>query len=170
MTANKISGLLVSVVIVVAIGLGGLWLLRRTEPGMCPICYRHIHHEAQVVMKMEGRDQRVCCVNCARTVGWQAGRRVSLIEVYDFATGRPLQPESAYYVEGSEVIFCEVAGPLVGQSKQPYERTFDRCEPSVFAFARLEDAREFVTQHGGQLMGIEQVMREGAGSHDQPHH
>jgi hypothetical protein len=160
MTVKRVFGVLFGVLILAGIAVGGYWVLERTKPNICPICARGIHAKAAVVLELDGRQQRVCCASCAVRLGRQTGRPVKLVEVTDYLTERPLRPQDAYYVEGSQIIFCELHEPPRGPDKQPSDRVFDRCEPSVFAFARREDAQAFTHANGGALLRLDQLLGE----------
>ncbi len=41
-----------------------------------------------------------------------------------------------------------------------YERTWDRCLPSVIAFASSQAAREFQREHGGALRTHQEIIAE----------
>ena len=62
------------------------------------------------------------------------------LHVFNFALADTTHMDTAYYVEGSRVMLCEHHEGLVDPAKRPYEMVFDRCMPSVFAFARQEEA------------------------------
>jgi len=49
---------------------------------------------------------------------------------------------------------------MMDPTKHAMERVFDRCEPSLYAFARRADADEFARQNGGTVLTAEQVLRE----------
>jgi hypothetical protein len=160
MKTKRIVGLFATVLVVAALA-GGYWLLQRTQPAnKCGICQRDIHAEARAVMEREGRREPVCCVRCALTLARQQHKPVRLVEATDYVTRRPLSPEAAYYVEGSDVILCERHEPLLNHTKQPYARVFDRCVPSLYAFARREDAEAFAATHGGAVRRLSQLLEE----------
>jgi hypothetical protein len=75
-------------------------------------------------------------------------------------TPKALEPDTAYYVEGSRVMLCEHHEGLVDPAKRPYEVVFDRCMPSVFAFARQEEASAFASSNGGSVLRLSQVIEE----------
>lgn len=161
MSTKQIFSLLFSALVVAALALGGYWLVRRTEPqGKCSICQRDIHAEARAVMEVEGKREPVCCARCALTLARQQQKPVKLVEVTDYGTRQPLSPEAAYYVEGSDVILCGKHEPFLNQRKQPYEQVFDRCVPSLYAFARRENAEAFATKNGGAVRRWSQLLKE----------
>ncbi len=160
MSAKRIATAFLSVLFLAGLSLGGYWLVRKSEPDRCPICQREIHVKSHAVMELGGHVQRACCATCALTLGRQLNQPVRLTEVADYTTERPLQPEDAYFVQGSQVILCEHHEPLLTQDKQPSDRVFDRCEPSIFAFARREEAEAFATRNGGMILRLPQLVQE----------
>jgi hypothetical protein len=74
----------------------------------------------------------------------------------DYATGMLVQAEPCTYVEGSDTCPCCTAKIIVGTSeKVPAVGCFDRCMPSVIAFARAEDAAAFADRHGGAVISYQ---------------
>ena len=161
MNRKQILSFLLSVLVVTALAVGGYWLIQRTEPkGKCSICQREIHAEARAIVDRDGKREPVCCARCAFTLARQQHKSVRLAEVTDYVTRRPLRPEAAYFVEGSNVILCETHEPLLDTSKQPHDRVFDRCVPSLYAFARREDAEAFAASNGGAVRRLAQLLEE----------
>ena len=160
LSGKRVFAGVLSVLLIAALGLGGVWLLRRTKPEICPISHRKIHPHSEAVMVANGKESHVCCIRCALTYGRQTGRPVRLVSVNDYVTTRKLQPEKAYYVADSKLILCEVPEPMFIDEKEPFPKVFDRCEPSVFAFAQREDADAFVEQNGGRRTTLQELMKE----------
>jgi hypothetical protein len=160
--ANRtgIATVVLSSLILVALAAGGYWLLRHTEPARCAVCQRGIHTQSRTVILAGGERKTLCCVRCALTASRQLGKPVRLLEVAEFHSSKPLAPQSAYYVEGSRVVLCEVHEPLLDQTKHPYGRTFDRCEPSTHAFVGREDAEAFVRDNGGVVLSWAELVKQ----------
>jgi hypothetical protein len=150
-----------SALFLVAVAAGGYWILRETKPEACPICQRSIHAHSSAVVFIAGKRVRVCCIRCGITHNFQVGQPGDIVEVTDFLSDRPMKPENALYVEGSEMSMCDPHGSgLVDESKHSYVRIFDRCEPSTYAFAKREDAESFVRKNGGKLLSWEELRKE----------
>lgn len=156
----KALGWVAGVLLAACVVVFGVSLVRRSEARICPVSHRTIHAHSEAVMLVDGKESHVCCVRCALTYGRQAGKVVRLVSVNDFSTARKLQPEKAFYVTGSKLVLCEVPEPLFVDDKQPYPKVFDRCEPSVFAFARSDEADSFVLQNGGRRVALDELLRE----------
>ena len=152
--------LLLSAVAVAAALLGGYWVVLRSQPELCAACHRHISEQSRAVVEVSGKREPVCCVRCGLTIERQEHQPVRLTEVTDYNSGKPLAPDTAYYVEGSRVMLCEHHEGLVDPAKRPYEVVFDRCMPSVFAFARQEEASAFAVSNGGSVLRLSQVIEE----------
>lgn len=160
MNTKKTMGVLLSALAVAALALGGYWLLRRTAPNVCDLCERHVHPEARAVVELEGKRASACCIRCALTAARQQGTRVRLVEVTDYFSRQPLEPGAAYYVEGGDLVLCQHQEPLLEGPKVLYERVFDRCAPSVYAFARGEDAEAYAARNGGRVLRLPQLLAE----------
>ena len=152
--------LLLSAVVVAGALLTGYWFVLRSQPELCAACQRHISDRSRAVVEVSGKREPVCCVRCGLTIERQEHQQVRLIEVTDYNSGKPLAPDTAFYVEGSRVMLCEHHQGLVDPAKRPYEVVFDRCMPSVFAFTRQEDAAAFSSANGGTVLRLSQVIEE----------
>lgn len=152
--------LLLSALAVAGALLGGYWVVLRSQPELCAACHRHISEKSRAVVEVSGRREPVCCVRCGLTIERQEHQPVKLTEVTDYNSSKPLAPDTAYYVEGSRVMLCEHHEGLVDPAKRPYEVVFDRCMPSVFAFARQEEASAFAASNGGSVLRLSQVIEE----------
>jgi len=157
---RKLVGLLLRVIVLGVLAGTGYWLLRRTESNTCRICQRPIHAEVQAVIKVDGKREPVCCARRAITFSQQRNRPICLVEVTDYVSRTPRAPQVAYFVQDSRIIVYEKHEPLVDQSKHPYPRVFDRCVPSLSAFARREDAEAFVKQNGRLVLRLSQLIKE----------
>jgi hypothetical protein len=144
------------------IAVGVWYVLVERPPADCQICGRPIHATMDTVAEENGKKLYACCPRCVITMAVQTGRHVKLIRVTDFDTRKALDPAQAYYVEGSQVNVCSSPPMMRGQERVPYERTFDRCSPSVIAFATEDKARAFIARNGGDLKSLDQLMREEA--------
>ena len=60
-------------------------------------------------------------------------------------------PENAFAVEGSDVVPCVRDHQMLGPNRQPVPMEYDRCSPSIIAFASEAAAERFVREHGGKL-------------------
>lgn len=157
---------LIAALIALALGLGlaaGAWYeLRQRPPTFCEISGRPIQANMLTRIKVDGERLYACCARCGLTLGAQTGQRVEILEVTDYVSGRRLPAQQAYFVEGSQVEVCSTPRLKVDQTRTPYVRLFDRCSPSLLAFAGEADARDFVRHYGGRLKRLNELMQEAA--------
>ena len=93
----------------------------------------------------------VCCPRCGL---YLQSKRSDIVksEVADFNSGQLMKAETAYYVEGSSVhLCCSEGGVQKDRAGASYERTWDRCLPSLVAFRTVKEAEQFAQRHGGTL-------------------
>ena len=148
--------------VVIALALGGWWLVRQHEARVCPFSGRVIHKQARAYVTIGGRNYETCCLRCALIEAEQTGKRLRVREIADFDTGRMLDPQKAWYVEGSDVNLCM---RTTRSAQNPsghgvYLRAFDRCSPSVYAFHDEQHARAYMAQHGGVLKRLKDLLQE----------
>lgn len=148
--------------LVLGVVAGGWYVLRERAPAVCEIDARPIHHNMHTLIKVDGKRLHSCCARCGLTLAAQAHLQVEILEVTDYVSGRPLPADQAVYVEGSRVEVCSATRLRVDESRTPYARLFDRCAPSLLAFAREDQARAFLAENGGSLKRLEELMREAA--------
>jgi hypothetical protein len=149
-----------SIIVLALLTAGGYWLLQRTAPAECKVCRREIHAAARAVIEVDGKQEAVCCVRCAMTRDEQEEKPVRLVEVTDYIRHTSLAPKDAFYVEGSRIVLCLSHEPHMDETKHAQARVFDRCEPSVYAFARREEAESFAAQNGGVVLMLAELMKE----------
>ena len=134
--------------------------------GECPICHRHESSESRVTFRASGEGvTEACCLGCAFAYGRQASKDVTIVSVTDHGTGKAIDPNGATFVIGSDVVPCTHghAEPQVGPEGQPRPVRWDRCLPSILAFASESAAEAFQRVHGGRLRTLA-VLREELGS------
>lgn len=134
----------------------------RLEPeATCAACHRAIHGETHVVAHLEdGTTADVCCPRCA--LRFQKERDdVSSVDVTDFGTMERLDARDAFFVEDSKVILCRHDDRVQeDRSGVQYTLTWDRCMPSLVAFADREDAVAFQRESGGVVKTYDELLQE----------
>jgi len=160
MKARMIFAAAVVVALVVGAAIGGWYVLRGQPPAFCEISGRPIHANMLTRVRVNGEILYTCCARCPLTLAAQDGQKVQILEVTDFATGKRLEADDAFFVEGSRVHMC--SGPRVkrDEARTPMIELFDRCEPSLLAFAQEQEARDFIAQNGGTLRRLSDLMQE----------
>jgi len=160
-TTTRVVTLSLSILFLIGIAGAGYWMLEETKPNTCPICSRSIHPHSSAAAVIDKKTVRVCCIRCGITHNFQVGKPGEVVQVTDFVSDKSLKPATAFYVEGSQVSMCDPHGSsLIDQTKHPFDRVFDRCEPSTYAFAKRTDAESFVRNNGGKLLTWEELKKE----------
>jgi hypothetical protein len=126
----------------------------------CDICGRPIHaaHEA-VVLRKDGGKVHNCCPRCALHYEINHPAAVEGLLVTDRITGERIDARQAFYIEGGDEPSCLM--PSETPPREPgteFSRVFDRCLPSLVAFRETEDARRYMSVHGGRLLTYEQAV------------
>lgn len=160
---RKLNFLGISTVVVILAGLGVAWyLVSHRQPKICPFSGRAIHPQTRALVTIGNQKYETCCVRCAIIEAQQTGKPLRVLEVADFDTGKLIDPESAWFVEKSDVNLCMRMAPGAASPgrESVYVRTFDRCSPSVLAFSSEQHARNFTAQHGGALKRLSDLQAE----------
>jgi hypothetical protein len=101
----------------------------------------------------DGTAVQTCCPRCA--LHYLAGQHppVASFAVRDFDTAGRIDATRAYYVEGSDVAPCSASdGPPPQDERGCCMKTvYDRCLPSLLAFASRSKAETFAREHGGTI-------------------
>ncbi|MBI4518080.1 MAG: hypothetical protein HY699_19930 [Deltaproteobacteria bacterium] len=146
----------------VAVPLAWRWWTASPR-GYCPVCRRHEHKESLVKFQAEGeRVTEVCCLSCALTYGRQTSKAVTILSVTDHDSGKPLDPDGVTFVVGSNVSPCTHDAEQLRMEGETVPVHWDRCMPSILAFASQEAAGGFQRRHGGALRGLEELKQQAA--------
>jgi len=151
-----LSGLAV-VLVIFALGYAGWTTFAHATADECYACKRPIHAHSRTVAVMDGHSRLFCCPACALSEHQQAGKPVRITQLTSFLTSKPLAPDSAFVVKGSEVNMCERTKELITADKRPADLHYDRCAPSLIGFAEKNDAVQFARQHGGEVMAFHEA-------------
>ena len=163
MSAQKKTGIVVlSLIALALLGLGWHEFSTLRSPNVCVFCRRPIQERLRTVVEIDGKRTQVCCPRCAVTESRQERKPIRLVTVRDYSTARDLDPKLAWFVSQSHAFACTHDGMRMDDMKQSEAPTFDRCSPGTFAFAKKEDAELFVSQNGGRVETLEQLLLEGA--------
>jgi NosL len=149
-------GALALVVLAMALGYAA-WRLRPSAGETCYACNRPVHGHSKTVALANGRSRLFCCPACALSQHEQAGKPVNITRLTAFLTGEPLSPDQAYLVEGSDVNMCATKHTILETDKQHAELQYDRCAPSMLAFARRDEAAQFAREHGGRVASFREI-------------
>jgi hypothetical protein len=148
---------LVVVVFAAALGYAGLKAFRASSAEECYACRRLIHARSRTVALANGSARLFCCPACALSEHEQEGKPVKVTQLTSFLSGATLSPDSAYMVKGSDVNMCATTHGIMTADKRPADVHYDRCAPSLLAFAQRSEAVEFVREHGGEVLPFKEV-------------
>ncbi|MCZ2075816.1 MAG: nitrous oxide reductase accessory protein NosL [Bryobacterales bacterium] len=124
---------------------------------LCDACRRPLHANSATLAEMGGRRQVFCCPACALSARTQGSDGFRIAALTDYATGKTLAPEAALLVRGSDVNLCARVRPLIDEVKEPHPVHYDRCTPSLIAFADKTAAARFMEAHGGRVMRFDEL-------------
>lgn len=149
-------------VIAVSVGLAytAFKTYRDSQSEYCYACRRPIHQHSRTVALVKGRARMFCCPACALSEHEQESKPIRVTELTDFLGGAKLSPDQAFLVKGSDVNMCARTHPPMYPSKRPTEVPYDRCSPSLLAFAHKSDALAFAREHGGQVLSFSEIVSE----------
>jgi hypothetical protein len=154
---NSKLNFVLALVVVAAIATGALVWQGMRGPEMCQVCQRPVHAHSRTVAMIGGKKEVFCCPACALSQGLQSGQAVKILELTDYQTSQKVDPSQAYIVRGSGVTPCLAHGTHLGADGRPMQMEFDRCSPSLLAFATHDSAAAFAQQFGGQVVRADEL-------------
>jgi hypothetical protein len=145
------------VILAMALGYAGLKAFRASSAEECYACRRAVHAHSRTVALVNGHARLFCCPACALSEHEQEGKPVKVSQLTSFLTGATLSPDSAYMVKGSDVNMCATTHGIMSADKRAADVHYDRCAPSLLAFAQRGEAVEFAREHGGEVLPFKEV-------------
>ncbi len=120
----------------------------------CSVCGRPLHKPlVYVVASPSGARSLTCCPRCGLRFAIEQDAKAA--QATDFATRRSVSAQDAVYVEGSNLMeCCSTMTTLRPDQRTICELHFDRCMPSLVAFSKIEDAKEFQRRHEGHILNF----------------
>jgi hypothetical protein len=85
---------------------------------------------------------------------------VTIISVTDHDSWKPLDPARAIFVLGSDVSPCTHDAEQLRMEGETLPVHWDRCMPSILAFASREAAGAFQRRHGGTLRSLQELKQQ----------
>jgi hypothetical protein len=123
---------------------------------ICSVCQRPLHKGMTfVVSTRDGKEYPACCPRCGLRFAIEKDAHPS--KATDFSNGEIISPISAIYLEGSKVMECCTSTTVRSDNGMICEMHFDRCQPSLLTFARLEDAEAYQLRQGGRILSFAKV-------------
>jgi hypothetical protein len=123
---------------------------------VCEMCKRVIQTATSFrIARPDGSMQAVCCPRCGLAAVIQNGGRV--LDAVDFATKKRVGAAKAIYLEGSDIMECCMSTGFRADAGTYQKMEYDRCMPSLLAFAQSEDAEVVRQKHGGNILSFEEA-------------
>jgi hypothetical protein len=143
----------------VLLGLGA-WLFYLVQSGriakgspVCSVCQRPLHQaQVFVVVSENGPERRTCCPRCGLRFTIESGAKP--FQATDFSNGKLIDAQGAYYLEGSDLMQCCTSTTMRTDTGIICEMHYDRCMPSLVAFANVKEAQAYQQEHGGHLIDL----------------
>jgi hypothetical protein len=123
---------------------------------VCDVCKRFIKTETSFrITRPDGSMRVVCCPRCGLAAVIQHGGRA--LDSVDFTTKKRVGAAEASYLEGSDIMECCTDTGFRADEGAYRKIAYDRCMPSLLAFARREDAEVVRQKHGGKILSFEEA-------------
>jgi hypothetical protein len=145
-------GTFIGVLVLAIVAYGGWRTFSYSNADECYACKRPIHAHSKTVAVANGRARLFCCPACALSHHEQVGKPIQVTQLTSFLNGEALAPGDAYVVKGSNVNMCERTQELIDEHNTTADLRYDRCAPSLIAFAQRGEALEFAREHGGDVV------------------
>lgn len=130
-------------------------------PRSCPVCRREeCRGFAFRILLANGKTLDTCCPRCGLEYLHAINQQARTMAATDFNNGKWVDAAQAVYVMGSDVSHCSMNEAQRDAYGCCYYKSFDRCEPSVLAFASKEEAQAFTKLHNGRLLDYEDLRAE----------
>lgn len=159
---QRVLGLIVLLAVVLGLGYAGWKVNGRSDRETCQACGRAVHANMRTVALLGGKREVFCCTTCALSAGAQTHEAVRFEQLADYETGHLLRPADAFAVEASGVIPCVRSLEMLDRDGQAVPMEFDRCSPSIIAFASRTSAERFASEHGGKVGTFLQIVAQPA--------
>ena len=129
------------------------WEAPRRRPALCQVCGRTIPKQTDYRMETVHGNVEACCPRCAMHDMVDHPGTVRRAWATDFDSGRMICAAAAYYDEGGDAQYCTLGHEAVERETEGVrERVYDRCLPTLVAFATRDEAETYRQQHGGRVL------------------
>ncbi|MCG3150132.1 MAG: hypothetical protein PCFJNLEI_03610 [Verrucomicrobiae bacterium] len=129
-------------------------------PSQCSVCEREECKGLTFRITLPAKKTvETCCARCGLhyLAGSSAAQKA---EATDFSTGKWIDATTASYVSGSDVHPCATVNAQRDAQGCCVFKGYDRCLPSLVAFAKDTDAQAFARQRGGEVVTWVQLRRQ----------
>jgi nitrous oxide reductase accessory protein NosL len=125
---------------------------------VCAVCQRdECKAMAFRVMLDNGKTVETCCPRCGMHYVESMKQPARGLEATDFATGHWIDATKATFVSGSDMKGCAMPAARRDAQGCCMYVAYDRCLPSLVAFADKPAAVEFQKQHGGDVRNFAEL-------------
>ena len=129
------------------------------QPALCQVCGRPILPETAYRMETAHGTIKACCPRCAMHDMIDHPGMVRRAWATDFDSRRMIPAETAYYDEGGAVQYCTRGhDPMERGPEGVSQRVYDRCLPTLVAFATRDEAEAYRQQHGGRILSYQEAV------------
>jgi hypothetical protein len=159
MRAKPILITLTALVAIVGVSvLAYRWEASRS-PSVCQVCGRDIPKQTAYRLDTTDGTIKACCPSCAMHFMLHNPGKVRESWASDFSSGRLIRAATAYYDEGGNAQYCTAHHPGVERGPQGVStRVYDRCLPTLVAFATRDEAETYRKLHGGRILNYNQAV------------
>ncbi len=124
----------------------------------CAVCEREECKGLAFRVRLEtGKTVETCCPRCGLHYLESTKQQARALQATDYAGGQWIDATKATYVSGSDVAHCAMKETKRDAYGCCAFKDFDRCLPSLIAFADTTSAQTFQKQHGGEVVGFEKI-------------
>jgi hypothetical protein len=125
---------------------------------VCAVCQREECKAMAFRVTLEsGKTVETCCPRCGLHYVQTMKRAARSFEATDFATGQWMDATKATFVSDSDVKGCAMPSARRDAQGCCLYVAYDRCLPSLVAFADRAAAVEFQKLHGGDLVAFAEL-------------
>jgi hypothetical protein len=150
-----------ALVVIAAIAVGTYQWQGSQAPKLCQICGRDIPKQTTFRMETTHGTIMACCPRCAMHHIVHHPGLVRQAWATDLDSGHMIPAESAYYDEGGDVQYCTAHKSPVERTPVGVQmRTYDRCLPTLVAFATRNEAEVYREKHGGRVLTYNEVLED----------
>jgi len=126
----------------------------------CFLCEREIIPSNAFIIELKGgKKLRTCCPRCGLRYFEKNKSKIERMYATDFISLEVIDAFKAYYVIGSEYHGCCRRSVMIDSNKRIYDLCYDRCMPTLVAFKKKNDAKEFMKKYGGDYFNLSSKAR-----------
>ncbi|MSR64483.1 MAG: hypothetical protein EXS18_01735 [Verrucomicrobiae bacterium] len=128
------------------------------SPKVCAVCQRDECKGLAFRVTLDtGRTVETCCPRCGLEYLKNNKLTARQLQATDIASGSWIDAKKAVYVSGSDVSHCSTMEVKRDAQGCCFFKGYDRCQPSVIAFANRDAAAAFQKQHGGSIVDFQSL-------------